>query len=221
MVGLLDRWMLTSDTELCGSIANWDEFVYLSVVINNHTHYMGAERNVFAADGQRRWWTITHLPVPSYKKKERRKSYKSDICLILVGQKMLMNFTLNSTSENSAGCKVYFIVLILTCYHLYIVTLQGLVWWTQHTNNGKMENLQDKGLWENMTNWYAGNRKRMLKYLNLSIERTAGFPHKHIRWFLVSLIFKWRAIRKNGILLVNGFQRVDRLTLMTLSSLKD
>lgn len=56
MIGLLDGWMggwmLTSDTELCGSIANWDEFVFLSVVINNHIHYIGAERDVFSAYGQ-------------------------------------------------------------------------------------------------------------------------------------------------------------------------
>lgn len=61
MVGLLDGWkngwmngqILTSDIKLCGSIANWDEFLSLSVVINNHIHYIGAERDVFSADGQR------------------------------------------------------------------------------------------------------------------------------------------------------------------------
>ena len=62
-------FMLTSDAELSGGVSDGDEFVPFSVVIDNHIHYIGTERNVVCADGERGGRSVRYLPVFSYRAK--------------------------------------------------------------------------------------------------------------------------------------------------------
>lgn len=63
-----ESWCQTCDGEDGGSVAQWDELVFATAVVDDQLHVVGAQSHVIRPDGEGGGWTVRHLPVAAFRK---------------------------------------------------------------------------------------------------------------------------------------------------------